>query len=76
MDELGLALGVVAVDGARRDAGGGDDLVHRHGVEAVVGEAGARGPQDALRLTVPVLLAHPWHGLIITAAAGTPSGAT
>ncbi len=38
----------VVVGGAERDAGGGGDIAHRGGVEAVAAEEGERGVADAV----------------------------
>jgi hypothetical protein len=54
IDDLVLAL-EVAVNGTGRQAGAGDDHLHRHGFQAVLLQAGACPLQDLLAPGFPAL---------------------
>src|SRR4029450_401688 len=63
-DELVLA-GEVAVDQPGGEPRGGEEVLHRGRVEALVGEAAPGRLQDLAAAGVAVLVAHPGHGRIL-----------
>ena len=64
VDDLVLAL-EVAVDGTGRQAGAGDDHLHRHGFEAVLLQAGACRFEDLLAPGLPALVGDPGHATTV-----------